>query len=332
MTEPRPTDELNSYLAALNAALGVGLRSRSRILEEAGEHLYQAALAEHEELHAQLARRERPVRPNAELWAEAQRRTLAAFGSAEKVAAGFENGPLGALDTRLGLADARVERWLGRRPVLAGTIWAAATSIPWLVLGVAISAVGALFGVGHTANVLMVFVPVSVLFFCCRTVCVLRRKLPTGGVATWRGLIQQPRALRLVALRDWCGYFFFVGYATLTDPMSFMQLLAAWIGLALVVELAARLARRAGHGAGCSAYGSDPDENWSRYSSGLWTSTGITLTLIGLTSGPSGLAGALGLLLVGATGTTALARRLAWNSSVKRNWGRTYEARAAAAR
>lgn len=333
MIEPRPLDDINRYLAALNTALAVGLRSRSRILEEVCEHLYQAAMAEHGEMLARIERRELPAAPSHALWAEAQRRAIVAFGSPEEVASGFQKGPLGALDERLALADARLEGWLGRRPVLAGTIWAAAISLAWVALGVAISVVGHLFDAGYATNVLTVFVVMSVLVFCIRMVSLLRGGLPAGGATACRGLpLAQPRGFRLVALRDSLGYVFFVGYVVLTDPMSFAQLTAAWVGLALVVELAARLARRVGHGAGWSAYGADPDENWSRYVSGLWTSAGITLFLIVVASSSIELAGVLGLLLAGVTGTTALARRLAWNSSVKRSWGREYEARAAASR
>lgn len=341
MTEPRAIDDINRYLAELNSALAVGLRSRSRILEEACEHLYEAAMAEHEELLAQIERRELPARPGEALWAEAQRRAIAAFGSPEEVASGFQSGPLGVLDRHLAAADARFEGWVARRPVLAGTVWAAVTSLAWVALGVAISLVGYLFGIGyavridalitpgHTVDVLSLFVWIGVVYFCMRMVYVLRGNLAAGGLACWRGLpLKQPRAVRLVALRDWLGYMFFMGYVLLTHPMSFIQLTAAWIALALVVELAARLARRMGRGAGWSVYGADPDENWSRYVSGLWTSAGVTLTLIVVVSGPSGLALALALLLAAVTGTTALLRRLGWNSSVKRSWGRTYEARA----
>lgn len=157
------------------------------------------------------------------------------------------------------------------------------------------------------------------------------RRLPAGGAATWRGLpLRQPKGLRLVALRDWLGYWFFLGYVLLTNPMSFAHLMFAWVGLALVVELAARLARRRGRAGGWGAYGGDPDENWSRYASGLWTSAGITALLILVTASSLALAGALSLLLVGFAATTVLIRRLAWNSAVKRCWGRTFEQRAAA--
>lgn len=333
MTEPAPMDNMNCYLAALNDALVVGMQSRSRILEEAGEHLNQTALGEHEKLVAQIERRELPGQPNAALWAEAQRRAIAAFGAPDVVAAGFQHGPLGALDKRLALTDAWFERWLWRRPVMAGTIWAAATSLAWVALGAAISVVGELFGVGYATNVLMLFVVVGVLSFCIRIAGVLRGRLGAGGVAVGRGLpLWQPKWFRMAALRDWHGYLFFQGYVLLTVPTNWFALTAAWIGLALAVELLARLARRAGRGAGWAPYGTDPEENWSHYTTGLGASAGITLALILVLSSASGLAAALGILLVGATGTTAFVRRLAWNSSVKRNWGRTYELRAAAAR
>ena len=329
MTTPRPLRDVNAYLAELNDALAVGMRSRSRILEEVGEHLYEAASSEHQELVAQTERGELPAQPVEVLWTEAQRRAIASFGTPEEVASGFQTGPLGAVDGRLAAADARFEALLGRRPVLAGTIWAVATSLVWVAIGVAICVAGGLFDVGYAVNVLPSLAIISVLFFCVRMVLVLR-KLPAGGVATWRGLpLRQPKGLRLIALRDWLGYAFFMGYVLLTDPMSYTELTGVWFGLALVVEVAARLARRSGHAAGWSAYGCDPDENWARYVSGLWTSTAITLVLIVVTSSSLALAGALSLLLVGFAGTTALVRRLAWNSSVRRSWGRTYKARAA---
>lgn len=326
MTAPRPTDNLDAYLAALNAALAMGVRSRSRVLEEAGEHLYEAALAEHEQLVAQVERGERPARGDA-LWSEAQAGAIAAFGSPDKVACEFQEGPLAGLDKRIGLVDEHFEAWLRRRPILTGTIWAAATSLAWVALGIAIFAVGRLFDVGYAMNVLMPFVLLSVVFFCVRLVFVFRRTV----VACWRGLpLFQLPGLRLVALRDWVGYFFFTGYVTLTDPMRFTQLISSWMALALVVEAAARIARRCGHGGGWGAYGEDPDENWSKYMTGLGTSAAITILLIALESSAFGLGAALGLLLVAVTATTALVRRLAWNSSVKRNWGHTYQARAAA--
>jgi len=327
----RPTEDLNSYLAEFNAALAVGMRSRSRILEEAGEHLYETACAEHERLLVRIERGELPVQPIQTLWTAAQRRAISTFGRPQDVAAGFQTGPLGSVDRRLALADGRYEAALRRRPVLAGTIWAAATSLSWLAIGVAISVVGGLFDVGYAANVLMPLAWVSAGVFCIRIWHVLGR-LPAGGAATWRGLplSRSARSSPVIALRDVPGWNFFIGYVLLIDPMSFIELTAAWIGLALVVELAARLARRSGHAGGWSAYGTDPDENWARYVSGLGTSTAITLALIVVTAGSFGLALALGLLLAGFAGMTALARRLAWNSSVKRNWGRTYQARALA--
>ena len=324
MTGSRPIDNLNAYLVALNAELAVGVRSRSRILEEAGEHLYQAALAEHAQLAAQVERGERPAIGDA-LWTEAQARAITDFGSPEKVASEFQEGPLGALDKRMGLVDASFEAWLRSRPILAGTIWAAATSLGWIALGLAIFALGSLSDIGYAMNVLMPFVMLAVVFFCARMVFVVRRRAYCRGLP----LVQLP-GLRLVALRDWVGYFFFTGYVALTDPASSNQLIAFWIALALVVEAAARLARRFGRAGGWSAYGEDPDENWSKYMTGLWTSAAITLLLIALRSSSLGLAAALGLLLVAVTATTAFVRRLAWNSSVKRNWGRTYEMRAAA--
>lgn len=330
MSARHPSEDLNSYLAELNAALAVGMRSRSRILEEVGEHLYEAACAEHERLLAQIERGELPVQPIQALWTAAQRRAIATFGKPQDVAAGFQTGPLGSVDRRLALADGRFEAALRRRPVLAGTIWATVTSLAWVAIGVAIWGVGGLFHIGYAANVLPPLALISVLSFCIRMWLVLRR-LPAGGAATWRGLpLRRREHFGLIALRDVLGWAFFVGYVVLTDPMSFIGLMTAWFGLALVVELAARLARRSGHAGGWNAYGRDPDENWARYVSGLWTSTAITLALILVTAGSFGLALALGLLLAGFAGTTTIARRLAWNSSVKRNWGRTYQARALA--
>ena len=338
MSRPRSLEDVNAYLAEFNAALAVGLRSRSRILEEVGEHIYEAASAEHERLLTQMQRGELPVQPVEALWTAAQRHAIASFGRPEEVAAGFHAGPLGPVERRLALADARFEAALRRRPVLAGTLWAAATSLAWVAMGAAICVAGGLLDVGYAAkdnpalaiiSVLVVCTITSVLAFCVRMWHVLR-KLPAGGVATWRGLPLKQAPLALVAFRDWLGYIFFMGYVVLTHPMSFRGLMAAWIGLALVVELAARLARRSGHAGGWSVYGGDPDQNWSRYVSGLWTSVGITALLILVTASSWPLAGGMSLLLVVFATLTVLTRRLAWNSSVKRNWGRTYEQRAAA--
>jgi hypothetical protein len=47
---------------------------------------------------------------------EAQRRAIAAFGSPEQVAAGFQSGRLGSLDRRLALTATRLDVWMARHP------------------------------------------------------------------------------------------------------------------------------------------------------------------------------------------------------------------------
>ena len=98
------------YLAAFNAALHVGLRNRNRILSEVMEHLHEAAMAEWTAVCDETERDGRSiVGSEDELWAEAQRRAVAAFGSAEEVAACFESGVLGALDRRVAIATRRLD-------------------------------------------------------------------------------------------------------------------------------------------------------------------------------------------------------------------------------
>lgn len=149
------TNDIKLYLAALNHELEVGLRSRARILVEVGEHLQQAADDVHAKLRAEAERHPPATAPTEAPWVTAQRRAIAPFGSPEEVAAGFEGGRLEALDKRLALIDASMERWVGRRPLLGGTIWAAVTSLVFVAMGLAITGVGALFGVGYFVNVMM---------------------------------------------------------------------------------------------------------------------------------------------------------------------------------
>lgn len=109
----KPFSPANEYLADFNAALQVGLGNRSRILTEVEEHLHEATMAH---WTAMLKERERTDldarRSDEELWVEAQRRAVAAFGSPEEVAASFESGLLGALDRRVAIATQRLDMWL----------------------------------------------------------------------------------------------------------------------------------------------------------------------------------------------------------------------------
>ncbi len=66
-----PTPALG-YLAALNAALEVGLRSRRRILSEVNEHLHDAATAEWRAMVKEAERRGEDG-DSEELWINAQR-------------------------------------------------------------------------------------------------------------------------------------------------------------------------------------------------------------------------------------------------------------------
>jgi len=197
-------------------------------------------------------------------------------------------------------------------------------------MGLAIAGVGALFGVGYLVNVMLPMVVAAVTAFSIRVVYVLRGDLPAGGVWAHRGFGLFPEAP--VAFRDVVPLLFFMGYMTLVEPMSFSLWVSWWTGLALIVELVARVARRRGASGWWSAYDSGaPEDNWSRYLGGLGAATGITLTLILVQSELIGLGGVLALLLVVVAGTTALVRRLALNSAVKREWDRMYGAGPAAA-
>ncbi len=124
MTGP---ETIRDYMGALNASLEVGLRSRRSILRELYDHLCQAA---YEELH------------RGETEQEAQRRAIAAFGSPQEVAAGFESGLAGQIDKRLAIVARRVDVWMAQHP------WSgAALRIGFfLPAAAAIAAVGAAFG------------------------------------------------------------------------------------------------------------------------------------------------------------------------------------------
>lgn len=124
MSEPQAVRE---YLAALNASLEVGLRSRRRILFEVCDHLSQAAMDEWR----------RGASPD-----EAVRRAIAAFGSPEEVAARFEAGFISALDRRLALGARRLHRWTARRPSRVPVVWIALGALAGGVL----AALGASFG------------------------------------------------------------------------------------------------------------------------------------------------------------------------------------------
>lgn len=126
---------IRDYLAAFNAALEVGLRSRRRILVEVYDHLCRTA---EEELRRGLTEE------------EAQRRAIAAFGSPEQVAAGFESGFLGLLDRRLAVTATRVDVWIARHP-WGGAVLRTALFLPAAALiaglGLAFAATDLSFGV-----------------------------------------------------------------------------------------------------------------------------------------------------------------------------------------
>lgn len=137
MSEPSPAVE---YLAALNAALEVGLRSRRRILSEVNQHLHDAAMAQWTAMVKEAERRGEDG-DSEELWIEAQRRAVAAFGSAQEVAASFESGLLGALDRRLAVTARRIDEWMARRPWGGGALRIALA----LAVALALAAVSAPF-------------------------------------------------------------------------------------------------------------------------------------------------------------------------------------------
>ena len=115
MSEPRT---IKAYLAALNAALEVGLRSRHRILAEVEDHLLAAA---DEQLRRGVGS------------AEAQWRAVIAFGRVEQVAARFDAGLIGTLDRRLALSV----RWMHHS--MTQRRW----GVPALIVGLSILVGGA---------------------------------------------------------------------------------------------------------------------------------------------------------------------------------------------
>ena len=259
MSEPRPTNDINLYLAALNAELSVGLRSRSRILEEVGDHLEAAASAEREAMLADPERWGPVVEGDEALAAEARRRAVAGFGSPRETAAGFETGVLGVLDRRLAALDAHVDRWLAR-PLA----WAGAGALGMVALAAAVVALGAFFEVPNAdAQLGFTFALTGVLIFCMRAAYVLRGKLPAGGGAALRGLRCKPKAA--LAFRDYIPFAFFACYASIAFPWDLFESLALWVCLAALAELGGRTASRirARSAGGSARRPCGPDANWS---------------------------------------------------------------------
>ena len=124
MSEPRT---INAYLAALNDALEVGLRSRRRILTEVGDHLWEAT-----QEHLQ-----RGISPR-----DAQWRAIVAFGSSQQVAARFDAGLVGALDRRLALSVRWVHRWVTQHRLGIPAFIVVVS----MLFGGAFAALGAAFG------------------------------------------------------------------------------------------------------------------------------------------------------------------------------------------
>lgn len=332
MTELSPSNDINLYLAELNAELAVGLRSRSRILEEVGDHLEAAALAERDALMS-AAEREHGSTQSADavsggpagdeaLWVEAQRRAIAAFGTPQQIAAGFETGLVGALEKHLAGVNARVDRLLAR-PL----VWAAAGALSLIALAAALAGLGALLEAPN-ALLALAFGLSGALAFGTRLARVVRGELPAGGATALRGLPSRQGAIAGFVYPE-LPFAFFVGYLVMARPLDFLKWVALWLGISVLCGLATRTAARlTGRAAREAGVGCDPDANWSRYLRGLWASAAISLALILSAPGPLGLKLGAGAMLLAVTATTALARRLAWDSSVKRGWGRMYEVQA----
>lgn len=323
MSEPSAATDINLYLAELNAELAVGLRSRSRILQEVGDHLEAAATAESEALVRDEQRRQPAPQGGEALRPEAQRRAIAAFGSPQQIAADFDTGLLGALDRRIARINAHVDRLLARPLAWAGT-----GAAGLIALAAASAALGALFNVpnGHQ---LVSFGFAGVMVFCMRAAHILRGKLPLGGGAALRGLPCWPRALWKLGMRDHVPLTLFLAYTMIAVPLEYEAWFALWIGITVLGGMVARaIAKRSRK----SGFGCDPDANWSAYLRGLCASAAISLALMLIAPGPLDLKLAAGALLITLTAITALMRRLAWNSSVKRGWGKMYDAHAGAQR
>lgn len=103
----------------------------------------------------------------------------------------------------------------GCRPLLGGTIWAAATSLALVVLALAIVGVGALFGVGYLTNVMLPLGAASIIAFSLRMTYVLRGGCSSGGPWARCGIGFDPRLP--VAFRDFVPLIFFMGFMMLND-------------------------------------------------------------------------------------------------------------------
>jgi hypothetical protein len=189
-----------------------------------------------------------------------------------------------------------------------------------------------LFGVPNDHQ-LVSFGIAGVMVFCMRAALVLRGKLPPGGVAVLRGLPGWPRALWEIGVRDHVPGTFFLAYTMIAIPSEYEAWCLLWIAITVLGGMAARMAaREIAKTSYTSGFGCDPDANWSAYLRGLCASAAISLALMLIAPGPLGLKLAAGAVLITLTAITALVRRLGWNSSVKRSWGKMYGARAGAQR
>jgi len=169
---------VNQYLSALNASLELGIRSRRRILIEIAEHLCETATIEARE----------GVSP-----AEAQARAIAALGSPQDVAAGFESDFAGALDKRLALIARGLDAWMARHP-WGGAALRTAFILPAVAATVAL---GAAFDAGraaalHAAHILVVGAVLSSLYLGFKAWRV--RERPEAGLRA-RLWAQDPRVL-----------------------------------------------------------------------------------------------------------------------------------------
>ena len=221
MTTPQTIGE---YLAALNASLEVGLRSRRRIFLEIVDHLSQAT---QEQVRGGASRQ------------EAERRAIAAFGSPQEVAARFEAGFVGALDRRLALGARWLHRWMTQRPSRVAVVWLALGT----VLAVVVGALGTFFGARHPLLAATAFLAAGTVWALMQIV------LPSGR-----------RRLR-AAMRDWklqsTGFFAYptgVAYITMVHgagPSFTWRLIAAitlvyglWFLAGWAAERAVRCAAR----------------------------------------------------------------------------------------
>ncbi len=298
MTAP---ETIRGYLAALNASLEVGLRSRRRILYEVADHLWEST-------QAKVREGDDPKH----VWAQ----EVAAFGSPEEVAAGFESDFVGTLDKRLAVIATRLDLWMAQHPWGGAGLRAALV----LALAAAIVGAGALFGtVDHAeapAQTVLVGGALWSLYLGAKAWRLRRRPEP--------GLRDRMRAQdrQLIDIEPW-GFVgglriglglmgLFLVYAIEGLGLSFFLVFVGFFLLIEFSDLIEWLARR-----GYEELAFRQHHPWS---GALLQASFVPILALAaalLTPGPLGFRVALAVLVLACTALVAAVRCLAWNRDEK---------------